>query len=51
METEKSVIVYSARTHGFNVTEGTIFKGHPTAAGASLVQGEVPVLPFLLTAF
>ena len=50
METEKSVIVYSARTHGFNVTEGTIFKGHPTAAGASLVQGEVPVLPFLLTA-
>jgi hypothetical protein len=50
METEKSVIVYSARSRGFNVTEGTIFKGHPTAAGASLVKGEVPVLPFLLTA-
>jgi hypothetical protein len=50
MESEKSVIVYSARSRGFNVTEGTIFKGHPTAAGATLIQNEAHVLPFLLSA-
>lgn len=48
MAVEKTVYTYSARSHGFNLTEdGSIFKGHPTAAGASLVQGEVAVLPFV----
>jgi hypothetical protein len=47
---EKTMYVYSARSRGFNLTEGTIFKGHPTAAGASLIQGEAPLLPFLLQA-
>jgi hypothetical protein len=50
MESEKSVIVYSARSRDFDVTVGTIFKGHPTAAGATLIQHEAPVLPFLLSA-
>ena len=47
---EKTMYVYSARSRGFNLTEGTILKGHPTAAGASLIKGEVPFLPFLLSA-
>jgi hypothetical protein len=46
---EKTMYVYSARSRGFNLTDGTIFKGHPTAAGASLIKGEAPMLPFLLT--
>jgi hypothetical protein len=50
MAVEKTMFVYSARSRGFNLTEGTIFKGHPTAAGASLVKEEVPMLPFLLSA-
>ena len=49
METENTILVYSARSRGFNVTEGTIFKGHPTAAGATLPV-ETPILPFLLSA-
>ena len=46
----KSMVVYSARSsvpHGLDVTEGTIFRGHPTSAGASLVRGEAPHFPFL----
>jgi hypothetical protein len=50
MAVEKNMYVYSARSRGFNLTEGTIFKGHPTAAGASLIKEEVPMLPFLLSA-
>lgn len=46
---EKTMYVYSARSRGFNITEGTILKGHPTAAGASLIKGEAPMLPFLLS--
>jgi hypothetical protein len=45
---EKTMYVYSARSRSFNLTDGTIFKGHPTAAGASLIKGEAPMLPFLL---
>jgi hypothetical protein len=47
---EKTMYVYSARSRGFNLTDGTILKGHPTAAGASLIKGEAPMLPFLLSA-
>lgn len=48
MAVEKTVYTYSARSHGFDLTEnGSVFKGHPTSAGASLVQGEVSVLPFI----
>lgn len=49
--TMKSMVVYSARsavTHGINLTEGTIFNGHPTSAGASLVRGEAEHFPFLI---
>lgn len=46
---EKTMYVYSARSRGFNLTDGTILKGHPTAAGASLIKGEAPMLPFLLS--
>jgi hypothetical protein len=46
---EKTIYMYSARSRGFNLTEGTVLKGHPTSAGASLIKGEVPILPFLLT--
>jgi hypothetical protein len=46
---EKTMYVYSARSRGFNLTDGTILKGHPTAAGASLIKGESVMLPFLLS--
>jgi hypothetical protein len=46
---QKTMYVYSARSRGFDLTEGTIFRGHPTSAGASLVVGEAPHFPFLLT--
>jgi len=45
---QKQVVTYSARSRGFPLTEGTIFKGHPVAAGASIVIGDTPILPFLL---
>ena len=45
---DKTMYVYSARSRGFNLTEGTILKGHPTSAGASLIKEEVPLLPFLV---
>jgi hypothetical protein len=47
---QKNSIIYYARSRNFNLTEGTIFRGHPTAAGATLIQGEAPHFPFLLTA-
>ncbi len=47
---EKTMYVYSARSRGFDLTAGTsVLKGHPSAAGASLIKGEVPMLPFLLS--
>ncbi len=47
---EKTMYVYSARSRGFDLTAGTsILKGHPSAAGASLIKGEAPMLPFLLS--
>jgi len=45
----KTMYVYSARSRGLNLTDGTIFSGHPTAAGASIVQEEGVFLPFLLS--
>ena len=45
---DKTMYVYSARSRGFNLTEGTILRGHPTSAGASLIKEEVPMLPFLV---
>jgi hypothetical protein len=48
MAVEKTIYTYSARSRGFDLTDGdSIFNGHPTAAGASLVLGEVAVLPFV----
>jgi len=46
---KKTVYVYSARSQTMNVTNGTVFQGHPTAAGASLIADEVMVLPFVLS--
>jgi hypothetical protein len=48
MPVEKTMYVYSARSKGFDLTQGSIFKGHSTAAGASLVTDEYPSIPFLL---
>jgi len=45
----KQMVVYSARSsvpHHLNLTDGTIFRGHPTSAGASLVRGEATHFPF-----
>ena len=51
MAVEKTVFVYSARSREFDLTaNGSVFKGHPTAAGVSLVHGEAPLLPFILAA-
>lgn len=47
---EKTMYVYSARARGFDITNGTVFKGHPTSAGASLIVGDAPLIPFLLAA-
>ena len=44
---EQQMIVYSARSQHFSLTEGTVFRGHPTSAGASLLIGEASVFPFL----
>ena len=46
----KEMIVYSARSRGFDLTSGSILRGHKTSAGASLIRGEAPVLPFVVTA-
>jgi hypothetical protein len=48
MAVEKTVYVYSARSCEFDLTkDGSVFKGHPTSAGVSLVCGEAPLIPFL----
>jgi hypothetical protein len=44
----KSMTVYSARSNGIDLTVGTVLRGHPSSAGASLVQGEASHFPFLL---
>jgi len=43
----KTIYTYSARSQSFNVTDGTLLKGHPTSAGATLTKGDT-ILPFLL---
>lgn len=50
MAVEKEMYVYSARSRGFDLTTGTVLKGHNTSAGCSLIKGEVATLPFLITA-
>jgi hypothetical protein len=45
---DNTMYVYSARSRGFNLTDGTILRGHPTSAGASLIKEEVPMLPFII---
>jgi hypothetical protein len=42
------MIVYSARSRTLDLTVDSIFQGHPTAAGATLVLGVASHLPFLL---
>lgn len=44
----KSMTVYSARSNGLDLTVGTVLRGHPSSAGASLVQGEAVSFPFIL---
>ena len=44
----KSMTVYSARSNGIDLTVGTVLRGNPSSAGASLVQGEASHFPFLL---
>jgi hypothetical protein len=47
----KNMIVYSARSRDFNLTANSTFLcGHPSAAGASLIKEETPVLPFIISA-
>jgi hypothetical protein len=45
---KKTMFVYSLRSQTFDVTESSIFKGHSTSAGVSLIVGDAPVFPFLL---
>jgi hypothetical protein len=44
---DQQMIVYSARSQSLSLTEGTILRGHPTSAGASLLIGEAAFFPFL----
>ena len=43
---QKTSYVYSARSMGVDLTEGTIFRGHPCAAGATIMKDEVEMIPF-----
>jgi hypothetical protein len=45
---KKTMFVYSLRSQTFDVTESSIFKGHSTSAGVSLIVGDAPIFPFLL---
>jgi hypothetical protein len=45
---QKTSYVYSARSQGIDLTEGTIFRGHPSAAGATLMKDEVATIPFYI---
>lgn len=48
--TEKTMYIYSARSQKLDLTdEHSVLRGHKTSAGATLVKGDVPVLPFILT--
>jgi len=40
--------VFSARSRGFDVTQGSILKGHPSAAGAMVIAEPSAHLPFVL---
>jgi hypothetical protein len=44
---DKTMYVYSARGRGFDITDGTILRGHPSSAGASLTEGDATVFPFV----
>ena len=44
----KTLYIYSARSREFNLTEGTIFKGHLTSAGATIIKEDMYVLPFVI---
>lgn len=46
----KNIIVYSARAQTFDLTAGTILKGHTTSAGASLALEKEAVMPFVVGA-
>ena len=49
-KTMKSMMVYSARRSEsctMSLTEDTLFRGHPSSAGASLVAGECKSFPFV----
>ena len=46
---KRTMYVYSARSQGFDLTEHkSILKGHKTSAGASLMEGEVGAMPFVV---
>lgn len=46
---EKEYYVYSARSRGLDLTcSPSVFRGHKTSAGASLLVEESPVLPFVM---
>lgn len=47
MAMDQQMIVYSARSQSLSLTEGTVLRGHPTSAGASLLIGEAAFFPFL----
>ena len=47
MVMDQQMIVYSARSQSLSLTEGTVLRGHPTSAGASLLIGEAAFFPFL----
>ena len=47
MAMDQQMIVYSARSQSLSLTEGTVLRGHPTSAGASLLVGEAAFFPFL----
>lgn len=44
----KTLFTYSARSHGVNLTDGTILRGHPTAAGATFIKKVGEMAPFEL---
>jgi hypothetical protein len=44
----KNIIVYSARAQNFDITSGTVLKGHPTSAGASLTLEKGATVPFVI---
>lgn len=49
--TPKHMIVYSARSHDFDLTTGSIFKGHPVSAGATIYPQPLQPIPFISSPF